>query len=263
LPPEAFIVLGGMPSEMVGGMAPEAFAGLPPQSFEVLGGVPPEVFAALPPEVFGFGFGLLEGPPEFLGDAGLAANGFQDNADQLILDNQAARGGAESALAAANTPEATQAAQENLDRLDALDVVGARMSDAADDLAAAVSQAEGFGAQIQTFDAQHDQAKVALNAAQAEFSAAPTPAGQTALDAAQLQADAAAGALAEIQSTASVAAAEVTVAEAQGSLATAEIAVLEAQIPIELVAAQIALVEAEEGLAAKQGALVSLAAAAE
>jgi hypothetical protein len=247
-----------MPPEMVGDMAPESFAGLPPRSFEVLGGIPPEVFAALPPEVFGFGFGLFEGPPEFLGDAGLAANGFQGNADQLVLDNQAARGGAEAALAAANTPEAIQAAQGNLDRIDALDAVGERMSDAANDLAVAVAQAEGLGADIQTFGAEHDQAKADLDAAQAAFGAAPTPAAQAALDAAQVQANAAAGAFAEVQSEAAVAAAEVTVAEAQGDLATAEVAVLEAQIPIEMFGAEIAVIEAEESLVAKQGALIAL-----
>ena len=123
---------------MVGGMAPQAFADLPPQSFGVLGGVPPEVFDALPPEVFGFGFGLFDSPPEFLGDAGQA--------------------------------------EGNLDRLDALDAVGARMSGAANDLAAAVAKAEGFGAEMQAFGADHDQAKAALDAAQAAFAAAPTPA---------------------------------------------------------------------------------------
>jgi hypothetical protein len=62
--------------------------------------------------------------------------------------------------------------------------------------------------------------------------------------------------------TAKICAAEVTVAEAQGDLATAEVAVLEAQTPIEMFDAEIVVIEAEESLAAKQGALIALVEAA-
>ena len=161
---------------------------------------------------------------------------------------------------------AVQAAQVDLNRLEVLGGIGERMSDAANELAAAVAQAEGFGIDAESFRAEYDNANAALDLAQIALETAADPAAQTAaqavLDAAQAQADAAADALAEVQAEAVVAAAGVTVAEAEGALAAAEAAVFEAQIPLELFAAEIAVGEAEADLAAKEGGLVALEAAA-
>jgi hypothetical protein len=254
-----------MSPEMLGGMEPAAFADLPPDSFRVLGEIPTEAFTALPPEVFGFGFGLFEadeGPPQFIDDAGDASVAFAGNAETLILENQAARGGAEAALTAANTPEAILEAQGDLDRLNALDEVGAKMSEAADELVAAIAQAETFGAEMAVIGAQRDEAREDIAAAETALAAATTPAAQTAaqvvLDTAITVAEEISTTLAEAQSEAAVAAAGIIVAEARGDVATAEIDVLNAAIPIQLFDAEIALIDAEDALTAKEDALVSL-----
>jgi hypothetical protein len=140
-------------------------------------------------------------------------------------------------------------AQADPDRLEFLNAVADRMSEAAAELAAVAARAESLVEEITTLGAQRRLTDQAVDAARTTLvtaeNAPEQTAAQAALDAVQTQADAAGAAR----------------AEAEGDVATAEAPVLAADIPLALFASEIALAEAGVALMARQGAVEALKAA--